>query len=101
MGGINHQPTKKQFEYSTILSQYLSDAIAKVMLANYELEHALLAEMGYAQASHVAFLVERAKTEIGFSAQTLTSAMEAVDLLLKKNDRDGIHRSVSLYRNGL
>lgn len=32
-----------------MLSQYLSDAIARVMLANYELEHALLAEMGYAQ----------------------------------------------------
>lgn len=49
MGGINHQPTRIQFEYSTMLSQYLSDAIARVMLANYELEHALLAEMGYAQ----------------------------------------------------
>jgi hypothetical protein len=36
MGGMNHQPTSKQFEYSTILSQYLSDAIAKVMLANYD-----------------------------------------------------------------
>ena len=84
MGGINHQPTKKQFEYSTMLSQYLSDAIAKVMLANYELEHALLAEMGCAQTSHVAFLVERAKTEMGRSAQVLTYAMDALDLLLKK-----------------
>lgn len=66
------------------MSQYFSYAIAKVMLANYELEQALLAEMGYAQTSHVAFLVERAKTEIGHSAQALTYAMDAVDLLLKK-----------------
>lgn len=84
MGGINHQPTKKQFEYSTMLSQYISDAIAKVMLANYELEHALLAEIGCAQTSHVAFLVERAKTEMGRSGQVVTYAIDAVDLLLKK-----------------
>jgi hypothetical protein len=84
MGGINHQPTKKQFEYSTMLSQYFSDAIAKLMFANYELEQALLAEMGCAQTSHVAFLVERARMEIGRSAQALTYALDAVDLLLKK-----------------
>ncbi len=84
MGGINHQPTKKQFEYSTMLSQYLSDAIAKMMLANYELEHALLAEIGCSQPSHVSFLVEKAKTEIRYSIKAITHAIDAVDLLLKK-----------------
>ena len=84
MGGINHQPTKKFFEFSTMLSQYFSGSIEKLMRANYELEHALLAELYGAPAARVAFLVSRAKLEVSDSAQFVVNAIEAIDLLAKR-----------------
>ncbi|MBU1398337.1 MAG: hypothetical protein KJ844_11315 [Candidatus Edwardsbacteria bacterium] len=81
MGGINHQPTKKMFEFSTMLSQYFTGSIAKLMLANCHLEDALLAELSCSPSARVAFFMDRAKLEISDSARLLENSINALDQL--------------------
>lgn len=83
MGGINHQPTKNLFPFSTMLSQYFSGVIAELMHANYELEHALLAELDGAPPVRVAFLVRQARMNFKASIQFVAEAMTSLDLLAK------------------
>jgi hypothetical protein len=82
MGGINHQPTKGQMVFSTMLSQYFTGSLAKLMLANYELEHALLSEFDGAPPTRIVFLIDRARRELADSKQLLVNAIDAIDYLV-------------------
>ncbi len=81
MGGINHQPTKKPFAFSTLLSQYFTGALGKLMYANYELEQALLTEMRGGSPWEVNVYMENAKSELGESLRFLYAALEATTTL--------------------